>query len=103
MELRDRVVVINEDNRKRLSSLYGEMDSGDLERVVNKHLSICIDGIEEDQRMPVPRCGECEFLQCIEFANRNYYCDHENRENDMGFVGTDKMPVTSPEWCPKRK
>lgn len=103
MELRDRVVVINEDNMKRLSRLYGEMDLNDLERVVNKHLSICINEIEEDQRMSMPCCNECRFLQCVEFTRKNYYCDHENREDDMGFVGTDNPPVISPEWCPKRK
>ena len=82
MELRDRVVVINEDNRKRLSRLYGEMDSGDLERVVNKHLSVCIDGIEEDQKMPVPRCSECGFLQCVTVFDKGIIINHnKNRAN----------------------
>lgn len=105
MELRERVVIINEDNRKRLIRLYGEMDSTDLERVVNRHLSVCIDEIEEDMVMlnKVPHCSECEYMKCIDFAYKNYYCDHEERQDDMGYVGVDKPPKTSPEWCPKRK
>lgn len=48
----------------------------------------------------VPHCSECEYLKCIDYAYKNYYCDHEERENDMGYVGVD--PKTSPVWCPKR-
>ena len=33
---------------------------------------------------------------------KNYYCDHEDRENDMGYVSVDNPPKTSPIWCPKR-
>ena len=41
MELKDRGVVINDENMTRLSCLYGEMNIDELGRVVNKHLGIC--------------------------------------------------------------
>ena len=104
MELKDRVAVINDENMTRLSCLYGEMNLDELGRVVNKHLGICLDDIEEDITMAnkVPHCNECEFLKCMDYMYKNYYCDHEDRENDMGYVGVDHPPVTSPVWCPKR-
>ena len=104
MELKDRVAVINDANMTRLSRLYGEMNIDELGRVVNKHLGVCLDEIEEDLAMAnkVPHCSEREFLKCMDYAYKNYYCDHEERENDMGYVGVDPPPVTSPVRCPKR-
>lgn len=46
MELKDRVVVIDEKNMAVLSYLYGEMNIDDLGKVVNKHLCACLDEIE---------------------------------------------------------
>lgn len=66
----------------------------------------------------VPHCSECEFLKMYDFMTnvkntcdfsherfkyKNYYCDHEDRSDDMGKLGVDYPPKTSPEWCPKRK
>ncbi|WP_024348143.1 hypothetical protein [Lacrimispora indolis] len=48
-------------------------------------------------------CAECEFLRCFDYAYKNYYCDHEGRTDDMGYVGVDSPPKTSPRWCPKRE
>lgn len=93
MELKDRVVVIDEKNMARLSRLYGELSIEELGHVVNKHLGVCIDEIEEDLTMAnkVPRCNECEFLNCIDLSYMNYYCDHEDRTDDMGKVGVDNL------------
>lgn len=104
MELKDRVVVINEKNVARLSRLYGEINMDDLGQIVNKHLAVCLDEIEEDIAVEnrVPHCCECEYLKCIGIMYKNYYCDHEGRCDDMGKVGVDNPPVTSPVWCPKR-
>jgi hypothetical protein len=104
MELKDRVVVIDEKNMAVLSYLYGEMNIDDLGKVVNKHLCACLDEIEEDLTMAnrVPHCSECEYLKCVDYMYKNYYCDHEYRTDDMGKVGVDNPPETSPAWCPKR-
>lgn len=48
MKLNERVVIITEDNLRRLLRLYGEMDIDDLSRIVNNHLKVAIDEIEED-------------------------------------------------------
>ena len=50
----------------------------------------------------VPHCSECGYLRCVDYVYKDYYCDHEDRENDMGYVGVDNPPKTSPVWCPKR-
>ena len=40
MELKDRVVVIDEKNMAGLSCLYGEMNIDELGQIVNKHVSV---------------------------------------------------------------
>ena len=51
MELKDKVVVLDEKNISRLLNLYGEIkDIDELSRIVNKHLEVAIDEIEEDSR-----------------------------------------------------
>ena len=47
-------------------------------------------------------CAECEYTRMYDFANRIYYCDHVDRSDDMGKLGVDNLPKTSPEWCPLR-
>lgn len=51
----------------------------------------------------VPHCKECEYLKCVDYVYKNYYCDNEDRTDDMGKLGVDNPPKTSPIWCPKRK
>jgi hypothetical protein len=34
---------------------------------------------------------------------KNYYCDNEDRTNEMGKLGVDHPPKTSPKWCPLRE
>lgn len=48
-------------------------------------------------------CAECEFMRIYDYGNRIYYCDHVDRSDDMGKLGVDHLPKTSPEWCPLRK
>ena len=49
MELKDRVVIIDKANMDRLEKLYdGIKDADELSKIVNNHLSIVIDEIEED-------------------------------------------------------
>ena len=49
MELKDRVIVLDEKNASRLVNLYGEIKGADeLSQIVNRHMSVVIDEIEED-------------------------------------------------------
>ena len=51
MELKDRVVIIEEKNMCRLLNLYGEIkDVDELSKIINRHLEVVIDEIEEDNR-----------------------------------------------------
>lgn len=51
MELKDRVVIIEEKNMCRLLNLYGEVkDADELSKIINRHLEVVIDEIEEDNR-----------------------------------------------------
>ena len=48
------------------------------------------------------QCNGCEFLQVYDYVHKCYYCNNENRTNDMGKLGVGSLPDGSPEWCPKR-
>ena len=51
MELKDKVVILDEKNIGRLLNLYGEIkDIDELSKIVNRHLEVAIDEIEEDSR-----------------------------------------------------
>ena len=51
MELIDRIVIIEEKNMCRLLNLYGEIkDVDELSKIINRHLEVVIDEIEEDNR-----------------------------------------------------
>lgn len=51
MQLKDKVVILDEKNISRLLNLYGEIkDIDELSRIVNRHLEVAIDEIEEDSR-----------------------------------------------------
>ena len=51
MELKDKVVVLDEKIISRLLNLYGEIkDIDELSKIVNRHLEVAIDEIEEDSR-----------------------------------------------------
>lgn len=104
MQLKDRVTIISEDNYDKLTRLYGKLNIDELEDIVNRHMTIIIDEIMEDIEMEnkVPCCKECEYVTCVEQVYKNYYCDNEDRVDDMGKLGKDCLPETSPEWCPKK-
>lgn len=48
----------------------------------------------------VQSCFGCEFTKMYDYGNKIYYCDHADRIDDMGKLGVDHLPKTSPEWCP---
>lgn len=61
MKLNERVAIITEENISRLSRLYGEIDIDDLSRIVNNHLKVAIDEIEEDSKRK--GCGNSDIIQ----------------------------------------
>lgn len=51
MELKDKIVILDEKNISRLLNLYGEIkDTDELSKIVNRHLEAAIGEIEEDSR-----------------------------------------------------
>ncbi|CUX31203.1 hypothetical protein BN3590_00733 [Clostridium sp. C105KSO15] len=48
MELKDRIAIISIENMSGLYRLYGNITVNDLERIVNKHISVAIEEISED-------------------------------------------------------
>ena len=51
MELKDKVVIIDDRNISRLLALYEHIkDVEELSKIVNRHLEVAIDEIEEDNR-----------------------------------------------------
>ena len=49
MEVKDRVVIIDEKNMNRLIKLYdGIKNVDELSKIVNNHLAVVMDEIEED-------------------------------------------------------
>lgn len=51
MELKDRVVIINENNMNGLYRLYGKMTMNELEKAVNNHVAVAISEILEDEKI----------------------------------------------------
>ena len=52
MELKNRIVIIDDKNIGRLLNLYGEIKGVDeLSKIVNGHLSVVFDEIEEDEKI----------------------------------------------------
>lgn len=104
-KLKDRVAIISENNFRELLNLYGELSVKRISEIVNNHIKVAIEEIKEDLKMSnkVLSCDGCEFLKCFDYAYKNYYCDHEDRTNDLGRLGVDNPPEKSPKWCPKSK
>ncbi len=44
----------------------------------------------------VPHCSECEFMKMYDYTYKIYYCDNEDRIDDMGKLSVDHPPKTSP-------
>lgn len=49
------------------------------------------------------RCKECGFATAYEYGQRIYYCDHEDRGDDMGKLGVESLPEKNPKWCALRE
>lgn len=48
MELKNRVVIITQENLRELLNLYGKLNIDRLSEIVNKHIRVAIDEIKED-------------------------------------------------------
>lgn len=51
----------------------------------------------------VKPCAECEYLKCIAISRKMYYCNNDDRVDDMGKLGENELPKDNPLWCPLRK
>ncbi len=100
MKLKDRVVIISEKNMDRINVLYGKCTTEELERIVNNMIENAIIEINEDKSMTdkVTNCNQCKYMKAYDYGNKIYYCDHEDRTDDMGKLSV----VVSPKWCPLR-
>ena len=104
MELKDRIVIINEKNMDNINALYGKCTIDELERIVNNMIDTTVAEINEDRsRLHMDKkvsCSECEFMKMYDYGNKIYYCDHEDRTDDMGKLSVGDIPMVCPEWCP---
>ena len=51
MELKDRVIILDEKNASKLVNLYRDIkDFDEMSKIVNRHMIVVIDEIEEDCR-----------------------------------------------------
>ena len=98
----DRMALVNKKTMKKLVKYFKKegCTDFDLSWAVNYLVDIAIGELEAiDKEM---NCTECEFLKSYNHTYKNYYCDHVDRIDDMGKLGVDKLPKTSPIWCPLR-
>lgn len=45
-------------------------------------------------------CAECEYMKKFDYGKKIYYCEHEDRIDDMGKLSVGDLPEGSTEWCP---
>lgn len=48
-------------------------------------------------------CVGCGLARMYDYGSRIYYCDHEDRTDDIGKLGVGELPKESPEWCALRE
>lgn len=48
----------------------------------------------------IQNCEECEFMKMYNYGKKIYYCNHENRKDDLGKLRVGHLPEINPEWCP---
>lgn len=106
MQLKDRIVIISEKNMDNINALYGKCTTDELERIVNNMIDNAVVEINEDRsRLHMDNtvsCSECENMKAYDYGNRIYYCDHEDRTDEMGKLSIGDVPRICPEWCPLR-
>lgn len=99
----DRMALVNKNTMKKLVKYFKKegCTNFNLSWAVNYLVDIAIGELEAiDKEM---NCTECEFLKSYNHTYKNYYCDQEDRTDDMGKLSVDTPPKTSPVWCPLRE
>lgn len=48
-------------------------------------------------------CAECKFMKRYDYGKKIYYCNNESRTDDIGKLSAERLPETSPEWCPLKE
>ena len=107
MQLKDRIVIINEKNMDNINALYGKCTTDELERIVNNMIDNAVVEINEDRsKLHMEKkvsCSECEFMKEYDYGQKIYYCNHEDRTDEMGKLGVGDIPRVCPVWCPLRE
>ncbi len=96
----DRMVLVSKKTMKKLVKYFEREGciNFSLSWAVNYLVDIAIGELETiDKEM---NCTECKFLKSYNHTYKNYYCDNENRTNDMGKLSVGELPKGSPKWCP---
>lgn len=45
-------------------------------------------------------CKNCKYLKCYAINHQIYFCDNDNRIDDIGKLSVDRKPEDAPKWCP---
>lgn len=56
--------------------------------------------MEQKKMTKAPECNHCKFVRTYNYGKKIYYCDNEDRTDDIGKLGMDDPPEISPVWCP---
>lgn len=97
---KDRMALVNKKNMKRLTGYFdreGCIDF-DLSWAVNYLVDIALGELEAIERHKT--CDDCEYAVQCNNGDGTYYCDHEDRIDDMGKLSLENLIESSPEWCP---
>ena len=100
---KDRMALVNKKNMKRLTEYFdreGCIDF-DLSWAVNYLIDIALGELEAINRDMA--CDGCEYAVQCNIGDKNYYCDNEDRIDDMGKLSVENLIESSPEWRPLRK
>ncbi len=105
---KDRMALVNKKNRKRLTENFDREGciEFDLSWAVNYLVDSALKEITRRELEAIERnmsCDGCEFAVQCNNGDEIYYCDHEDRTDDMGKLSLENLIESSPEWCPLRE
>ena len=100
---KNRMALVNKKNMKRLTEYFdkeGCIDF-DLSWAVNYLVDIALGELEAINKDMA--CDGCEYVTFCSNGNEIFYCDHEDRIDDMGKLSLENLIESSPVWCPLRE
>lgn len=56
--------------------------------------------MNQQEMNKAPKCNHCKFVKMYDYGKKIYYCDNEDRMDDMGKLSVGELAKGSPEWCP---